>query len=162
LRAEEKPRWRATGREFASPGGGPLASLFFTVLMFGSGHTDAFAFDAKFINSINPRILTRSLLKIPFTQRGDYSKKRTLRLGFVVGLPISPQCPPNRKLEWLLLHALCARSFGIRIRLKTAQLNTNNQSTFASPRSFTFFIGPICFNHPNGFSTNQRLLKLIA
>jgi hypothetical protein len=30
----------------------------------------------------------------------------------------------------LLLHALRARSFGIRIRLKAAQLNTNNQSTF--------------------------------
>ena len=59
-------------------------------------------------------------------------------------------------------HALCARSFGIRIRLKAAQLNTNNQSTFARPRSFTFFKGPICFSHPKGFSTNQRLLKLIA
>jgi hypothetical protein len=59
-----------------------------------------------------------------------------------------------------LLHALCA--LGIRIRLKAAQLNTNNQSTFASPRSFTFFSGPICFNHPNRFSTKQRLLKLIA
>jgi hypothetical protein len=37
--------------------------------------------------------------------------------------------------------------------LKTAHLNTNNQSTFASRQSFTFFKGPICFSHPNGFST---------
>jgi len=72
--------------------------------------------------------------------------------------------PPSAATGWSgpLIHALCARSFGIRIRLKTAQLNTNNQSTFASPRSFTFFKGPICFSHPNGFSTNHRLLKLTA
>src|ERR1700758_3574046 len=57
-------------------------------------------------------------------------------------------------------HALCARSFGIRIRLKAAQLNTNNHSTFARPRSFTFLKGPICFSQPNGFSTYQRLLRL--
>jgi hypothetical protein len=50
----------------------------------------------------------------------------------------------------------------MRKRLKAAQLNTNNQSTFANPRSFTFFIGPICLSHPNGFSTNHRLLKLIS
>jgi hypothetical protein len=37
-----------------------------------------------------------------------------------------------------------------------------HQSTFARPRNFTFFKGPICFSHPKGFSTNQRLLKLIA
>jgi hypothetical protein len=75
-----------------------------------------------------------------------------------------PICPDDQVAASAgqLLHALCARSFGMRIRLKAAQLNTNNQSTFASPRSFTFFRGPICFSHPNGFSTNQRLLKLIA
>src|SRR5687767_10508273 len=50
----------------------------------------------------------------------------------------------------------------MRKRLKAAQLNTNSQSTLASPRSFTFFSGPICFNRPNGFSTSQRLLKLIS
>src|SRR5262249_2038958 len=48
-------------------------------------------------------------------------------------------------------HAHCSRSLGIRTRLNAAQLNTNSQSTFASPRSFTFFSGPVCFNHPNGF-----------
>jgi hypothetical protein len=59
-------------------------------------------------------------------------------------------------------HAHCPRSFGIRKRLNAAQLNTNSQSTLASPRSFTFFSGPICFSHPNGFSTSQRLLRLIS
>jgi hypothetical protein len=60
------------------------------------------------------------------------------------------------------LDALCARTFGILIELKAAQVNTNNQSTFARPRSFTFFKGPICFSHSNGFSTYQRLVKLTA
>jgi len=96
-------------------------------------------------------------LKISFARRVDHSKSRTLCcFGFR-----SATIGGNRGLG-PLLHVLCARSFGIRIRLKTAQLNTNNQSTFASPRSFTFFTGPICFSHPNGFSTNHRLLKLIA
>src|SRR5205823_14473068 len=100
---------------------------------------------------------TKSLLKIAFTQRVDHSKSRALCC-FGVG---SAAIGGNRG-SGPLIHALCARSFGIRIRLKTAQLNTNNQSTFASPRSFTFFKGPICFSQPKGFSTNQRLLKLIA
>jgi hypothetical protein len=59
-------------------------------------------------------------------------------------------------------HAHCSRSFGMRRRLKAAQLNTNTQATLADPRSFTFFSGPICLSHPNGFSTNQRLLRLIS
>src|SRR5437899_11166927 len=101
--------------------------------------------------------MLRSLLKISFAGRVDHSQSRTFCcFGFR-----SATIGANRGSE-LLLHALCARSFGIRIRLKTAQLNTNNQSTFSSPRSFTFFKGPICFSHPNGFSTNHRLLKLIA
>ena len=50
----------------------------------------------------------------------------------------------------------------MRNRLKAAQLNTNIQSTFGRPRSLTFFTGPVCFNQPNGFSTSQRLLKLIS
>lgn len=59
-------------------------------------------------------------------------------------------------------HAYCFRSFGIRKRLNVAELNTNNQSTLASPGSFTFFSGSISLSHPNGFSTSQRLLRLIA
>jgi hypothetical protein len=61
----------------------------------------------------------RSLLKIPFTQRMDHSKKGTLTVSFVVWFSICSRCPAgNRRLGSLLLHALCARSFGIRIRLK--------------------------------------------
>ena len=49
----------------------------------------------------------------------------------------------------------------MRIKLKAAQLNTNNQSTFAHPRSFTFF-GANLLQPSERFFTNQRLLKLIA
>src|SRR5467141_2934879 len=107
---------------------------------------------------LHPRSsVPRSLLKISFARRVDHSKSRTLCcFGFR-----SATIGGNRG-SGPLLHALCARSFGIRIRLKTAQLNTNNQSTFASPRSFTFFKGPLCFSHTDGASTNHRLLKLIA
>ena len=78
----------------------------------------------------------RSLLKISFARRVDHSKSRTLCcFGFR-----SDTIGGNRGLG-PVLHALCARSFGIGIRLKTAQLNTNNQSTFASPRSFTLVSG---------------------
>ena len=84
----------------------------------------------------------------------------TVRLSFsLFELPLCSGKPRSRRLgRWF--HAFCARSFGIRIRLKAAQLNTNNQSTFARPRSFTFLKGPICFSQPKGFSTNQRLLRL--
>ena len=100
-------------------------------------------------------------MKIPCTRHGGAFRAPRARLSVIVAFAIGARRPDNR-VSFPLLHALCARSFGIRIRLKAAQLNTNNQSTFASPRSFTFFNGPICFSHPNGFSTNQRLLKLIA
>ena len=36
---------------------------------------------------------------------------------------------------------------GNRIRLCAAQLKTNNQSTFSSPRNLTCRKGPVCFNH---------------
>ena len=76
--------------------------------------------------------------------------------GFRQSLEARPQ---ERRRE---LHTHCALSFGMRSRLKAAQLNTNTQSTLAKPRSFTFLRGPICFSHAKGFSTNQRLLKLMA
>ena len=60
------------------------------------------------------------------------------------------------------LQTHCARSFGMRSRLKAAQLNRNSQSTFSKPRSFTFRNGPVCLSHPNAFSTSQRLLRLIS
>ena len=45
----------------------------------------------------------RSLLKIPFTQRVDHSKKRTLRLSFVVwASDLPPMSPGNRRLGPLL------------------------------------------------------------
>ena len=43
-----------------------------------------------------------------------------------------------------------------------AQHPSQDQTQIASPRSFTFFSGPICFSHPNGFSTGHRLLRLIS
>ena len=42
----------------------------------------------------------------------------------------------NRRSGRLLLHVLCARSFGIRIKLKTAQLNTNNWNHIESQPKF--------------------------
>ena len=96
-----------------------------------------------------------------FTLCAVRSADRTVRVSLLSALASCSRMATEPKVgRWF--HALCARSFGIRIRLKAAQLNTNNQSTFARPRSFTFFKGPICFSHPKGFSTNQRLLKLIA
>jgi len=56
-------------------------------------------------------LLSRSLLKISFTRRVDHSKSRS----FVVWIPL----PPSAATEvGPLLHVLCARSFGIRIRLR--------------------------------------------
>jgi hypothetical protein len=121
----------------------------------GAGKARCFVLDLEQHESF------RSLLKLPFVQRADHFMTACLAWVFVVSAAARPLVPGSRGLGQQF-HALCARSFGIRIRLKAAQLNTNNQSTFASPRSFTFFRGPICFNHPNGFSTSQRLLKLIA
>src|SRR5215469_4947529 len=56
----------------------------------------------------------------------------------------------------------CAISLGSRRRLCAAQLNTNSQSTFDSPRSFTCRRAPVCFNHPKPFSISQRRLRLFA
>ena len=52
---------------------------------------------------------------------------------------LAPMSVSQTKVRSVAASRALRRSFGIRIRLKAAQLNTNNQSTFASPRSFTFF-----------------------
>jgi hypothetical protein len=53
-------------------------------------------------------------------------------------------------------------SFGNRIKLKAALANTNSQSTFAKPRSFTFRIQAMVFSHPNAGSMRGRVCWLIA
>jgi hypothetical protein len=57
------------------------------------------------------------------------------------------------------VHAHWILSFGMRSRLKAAQLNKNNQSTLGRPRNFTLRSGPVCFSQPKAFSTSQRLPK---
>ncbi len=100
-------------------------------------------------------------MKIPFTQRVDHSKKRTLRQSFVVGASDLPPMPAWQPKVWSVASSRALRS-QFRDPDQVEGRAADNQSTFASPRSFTFFRGPICFSHPNGFSTSQRLLKLIA
>jgi hypothetical protein len=48
-----------------------------------------------------------------------------------------------------------AISRGRRRRVCAAQLKTNCQSTFSSPRSFTWRSGPVCFSHPKLFSIQR-------
>ena len=43
-----------------------------------------------------------------------------------------------------------------------AQLKTNSQSTFSSPRSLTWRSGPVCLSHPKPFSISHRRLRLIG
>jgi hypothetical protein len=53
-------------------------------------------------------------------------------------------------------------SLGSRIRLWAAQLKTNNQSTFSSPRNLTWRSGPVCYSQPKAFSTSHLRLRLMA
>jgi len=100
----------------------------------------------------------RSLLKISFAQRVDHSKKPQ---AFAV---LASARPPSAVTETGSFASSCVLSsqFWNTDQVEGRAAEHEQAVTFASPRSFTFFRDPICFNHPNGFSTNQRLLKLIA
>jgi hypothetical protein len=68
---------------------------------------------------------------------------------------VQAHCSPSLPGGWAI-------SLGRRSRLCAAQLKTNSQSTFSSPRSFTWRSGPVCFSHPKLFSISQRRLRLTA
>jgi hypothetical protein len=50
------------------------------------------------------------------------------------------------------------------LRASLAKVLRTSWSASLSPIVFalSFFMGPICFSHPNGFSTSHRLLRLIS
>jgi hypothetical protein len=55
----------------------------------------------------------------------------------------------SREETHRLRHADLGSNFGNQIRLNAALANTNNQSTFSRPRSFTLRIHATVFNQPN-------------
>jgi hypothetical protein len=102
--------------------------------------------------------LTKRLLKNPNARPNLVPKrKRSARRHGPAPHRSADWKPATRPTQTRRPHQTrCGSSFGKRMRLKAALAKTKSQSTFGSPRSFTFRIQAIVFSHPNAGSIRGR------